>query len=49
MDISFAFGSFVILMAAWTIAARRRERLRPVPVEPSEYAGEAGFLRRLAG
>jgi hypothetical protein len=48
MDISFAFGSFVVLMAAWAIAARRRERLRPVPERHGAQAGKAGFLRRLA-
>ncbi|MBV8155773.1 MAG: hypothetical protein JO029_02570 [Candidatus Eremiobacteraeota bacterium] len=46
MDISFAFGSFVVLLGAWTIAARRRSGLHPLPARTA--AGEPGFLRRLA-
>lgn len=48
MEISFAFASFVVVLGACALAARRRPSLRPVPSQRPQRPGEAGFLRRLA-
>jgi hypothetical protein len=48
MEISLAFGSFLIVLGACALAARHRPSFRPVPVERFENAGEPGFLRRVA-